>query len=160
AQWWARNEASPATQYIGLGLYVVATAVIMCPLLWICSYLLQAPQLIPIAGLLTLAIVGGLVATAFVTRKDFSGLYPILMVGAFLALGIVLAAVIFGFTVGLWYSVALVALMGGFVLYQTSSLIHDFPTHLPVAAALMLFASIATMFYHILRILLLLNSRD
>ena len=42
AQWWARNEASPATQYIGLGLYVVATAVIMCPLLWICSVLLKA----------------------------------------------------------------------------------------------------------------------
>jgi FtsH-binding integral membrane protein len=159
AQWWVRNEASPGTQYLGLGLYVAAEAFIMTPLLWICVAF-SDPTLIPTAGLLTLGLTAGLVATAFLTKKDFSGLYPILMVGGFIAMGVIVAACIFGFHLGLFFAFAMVALLSGFILYEASSLIHTFPTHMPVAAALMLFASIATLFWWILRILMELNNRN
>ena len=44
----------------------------------------------------------------------------------------------------------------GFILYDTSNVIHRFRTDQHVAAALELFASLAYLFYHVLRILILL----
>jgi uncharacterized protein len=35
ANWWANSQTSPAMQYLGLGLYVVAEAIIFVPLLYI-----------------------------------------------------------------------------------------------------------------------------
>jgi len=159
AQMLARSRSSPGVQYLGLGLYVVAEAVIMLPLLYIATYFINDPTLIPTAGILTLAVFGGLTVSVFLTRKDFSGLYPILCVGSLVALGVIIAAVCFGFTLGLFFALAMVALMCGFILYETSNIMLSHPTDMHVAAALMLFSSIATLFYYILYILMLLSSR-
>src|SRR6185369_4933876 len=35
AEWWANSTTSPAMQYLGLGLYVVAEAIIFVPLLYV-----------------------------------------------------------------------------------------------------------------------------
>ncbi|EHY1099267.1 Bax inhibitor-1 family protein, partial [Salmonella enterica subsp. enterica serovar Schwarzengrund] len=45
----------------------------------------------------------------------------------------------------------------GFILYDTSNIIHHYPTDRPAGAALHLFASIATMFWYILRIFMSRN---
>ena len=55
---------------------------------------------------------------------------------------------------------AMVALMSGYILYETSFVLLHHRTDQPVAAAVMLFSSVATLFYYILRILMELNSRD
>ena len=64
-----------------------------------------------------------------------------------LAFGLIVAAIIFGnfFTLGLWFSFAMVALLSGYILYYTSNVIHHYPTDKHVAAALALFSSIATL---------------
>jgi FtsH-binding integral membrane protein len=168
AQTWARSESSRAVQYLGLGLYVVVEAIIFLPLLIILDVLTSegqiagtSGQLIATAGILTLSVFAGLTLTVFVTRKDFSFLAPILCVGAMLALGLIVAAVFLPVTLGLWFSFAMVALMAGFVLFETSQIMLHYRTDQHVAAALTLFASAATMFFYMLRLLmLLLASRD
>jgi FtsH-binding integral membrane protein len=163
AQTWSRSESSRALQYAGLGLYVVAEAFIILPLLFVCYYQFgpgEGNAIVSSAGIFTLAVFGGLTLTAFVTRKDFSFLYPIVFVGTFLALGLIVVALLFHFTLGLLFSFAIVVLMAGSILAQTSEILHRHRTDQYVAAALGLFASIATMFYYILKILIILNSNN
>jgi FtsH-binding integral membrane protein len=151
---WARSEVSRGMQYLGLGLYVVAEAVIFLPILYIAVHF-SDPNIIPTAGILTLAVFAGLTATVFITRKDYSFLAPVLCVGGFLALGGVIAAVIIGsVTFGLVLAFFIVGLACVSILYQTSAILHHYRTDQHVAASLGLFAAVATLFYQILWILL------
>ncbi len=161
ARTWARSETSVGVQYLGLAAYVVLEAIFFVPLLFIAYYWCQDRTLIPTAGILTLAVFGGLTAAVFTTRKDFSFLGPILCVASFLACGFIVAAVIFGFHLGLLFGFAMVALASAFILYDTSNVIHHFRTDQHVAAALDLFASVAYLFYYVLWILIQLSgNRD
>jgi hypothetical protein len=160
AQTWARSDTSRGLQYLGLGLYVVAQAVIFLPLLLIAVYYTKDKTVIPTAGILTLAVFAGLTLAVFVTKKDFSFLGPILCVGTLIALGVIVAGVIVGFSLGLFFSFAMVALMSAFILYDTSNVMLHYRTDQHVAAALALFASVATLFWYILQIVMSLSSRD
>lgn len=150
---WARSDASVQMQYVGLGLYIAAQAVIFTPLLYIAAYY-SSPDVIPTAGLLTLALFGGLTATAFITRADFSFLRSILAIGGFVALGVIAGSILFGFTLGLFFSAIMVVFAAGSVLYTTSNIIHHYRTDQHVAASLALFAAVALMFWYILQIFL------
>lgn len=152
AEAWARSATSPTLQYLGLGLYIVAEAVIFLPLLYIANNFY--PNTIPTAGILTLSIFAGLTLAVFVTRRDFSYLGPVLSVGGLLLLGYFVAAMIFGFSIGLFFCFAVVALMCGYILYYTSNILFHYRTDQHVAASLALFASVATLFYYIVIILM------
>jgi len=156
---WARSATSPGMQYLGLGLYVVAEAIIFLPLLYIAAHY-SAPNVIPTAGLLTLTIFAGLTGTVFITRKDFSFMRGALMIGGFAALGIIVGGLLFGFSLGLWFSLAMVLLAAGYVLYYTSNVLFHYRTDQHVAASLALFAAIALMFWYILRVVMALAGRD
>jgi len=158
AEWWANSTTSIAMQYLGLGLYVVAEAVIFVPLLSIAVAFGSAnvlPNAIIITGLLFL----GLTVTAFTTRKDFSFLGSILKIGSFVALGVIVASYAFGFTLGLLFSSVMVMFAAAAILYTTSNIIHKYNTNQHVAAALSLFAAVALLFWYVLRILLSIARR-
>jgi FtsH-binding integral membrane protein len=157
AQMWAMSDTSRGIQYLGLALYVVAQAIIFLPLLFIAAYF-SDPSVIPTAAIMTLAMFAGLTLTVFVTGRDYSFLGPILSIAAFLALGLIIAAILFHFTLGLVFSFAMVALASGYIIYDTSNILHHYRTDQYVAAALALFASVALLFYYILRILISINS--
>ncbi len=160
ADTWANRAGSPGLQYLGLGLYVVAEAILFLPLLFIGAYY-SDPSVIPTAGLLTGIVFFGLTATVFVTGKDFSFLRGMLVVSFFAALGIIIAGAIFGFHLGLLFSSIMVVLAGGYVLYVTSNVLYHYRTDQHVAAALALFAAIALLFWYILRIVIALaGGRD
>jgi FtsH-binding integral membrane protein len=156
AQAWAQSAASPAVQYLGLGLYIFVQAIIFIPILFVATHF-SDPSVIPTAGIMTLAMFGGLTATVFITGKDYSFLGPILGLASFVALGFIIAAIIFGFTLGLVFSFAMVALASAFIIYDTSNVLHHYRTDQHVAAALALFASVAVLFFYILRILIALS---
>jgi FtsH-binding integral membrane protein len=158
ANWWAQSDTSPALQYAGLALYVVAEAVIFLPLLYVAAFL-SAPDIIPKAGMLTMAVFAGLTFIAFTTRHDFSYLGSILWLASFLALGAILVSIFFGTGLGLWFSLAMVVVASGFILYDTSNILHRYRTDQHVAASLALFASVALLFWYILRILMAMNRR-
>lgn len=149
---WARSDTSSAVQYAGLGLYVVAEAVIFMPLLWIAGQ--YDPGAIPTAGLVTLVLFGGLTGIVFLTRRDFSFMRGILGVAALGAFGVIIASAIFGFSLGVFFSGAMVVLAGGYILYYTSNVLHHYRTHQHVAAALALFSAVALLFWYVLRIFL------
>ena len=158
ARWWAYNGTSQAMAYAGLVLYVVFMALWFIPTLFVAIHYTKDPTILPTAAILTLSIFGGLTAAAFVTKKDFSFLGPILSVVTLLMIGLIVAGLIFGFTIGLWFSFLGVAVMSGFILYDTSNIIHKFRTDMHVAAALELFASVAILFLYIMDILMSLSS--
>jgi FtsH-binding integral membrane protein len=155
AQSMARARRSVGMQYAGLALYVLLYTLLFLPILTIASdpkYGIGNPSLPLQAGIVTLAVFGGLTVAVFASGKDFSFLGPILMVSSFLALGVILAAIFFGFSLGLVFSALMVALFAGFIIYDTSNIIHRYGTGEHVAASMALFGSAAMLFYYILRI--------
>lgn len=153
----AWSQSSRALQYLGLGVSVIAQALLLQPLLWVAMLKLgagDAQAVILQAATVTLAIFVGLTLTVFVTRRDFSFLRSALMVGSFAALGIIVASMIFGFSLGAVFAGVMILLMAGYILYQTGQIARDFPPTAHVAAALLLFSTIATLFWYVLQFLM------
>lgn len=152
----AHKTRSLPMQYAALAGFVVAEAIIFVPLLVLAE--LNAPGAIQSAALVTLTGFGLLTAVVFWTKKDLSFLGGLLMWAGILALVAIVAGVVFGFELGTWFSLAMVGLAGASILYDTSNVLHHFPEDRYVAAALQLFASVALMFWYVLR--LFIGSRD
>ena len=146
----AHRTQSLPLQYLALGGFVMAEAIIFVPLLWMgFNY---APGAITSAVWVTAAGFAGLTAIAFWSGKDFSFLGSVLKWGGFCALGLIVAGVLFGFRLGTFFSVAMVAFAGAAILYDTSNVLRRYPESRYVGAALELFASVAMMFWYVLRI--------
>jgi FtsH-binding integral membrane protein len=152
---WAASGSSKGMQYLGLGLYVVAEAAIFLPMLLFAKA--YDPMAIGKAGVVTGGLVLGLTAIAFTTKTDFTFLGGALKIGGIVAIGLVVSAILFGFGLGTWFSVAMIVLAAGSILYTTSGMLYHYAPGQHVAASLGLFASVATMFYYVLRLFM---SRD
>jgi uncharacterized protein len=148
----AQTSTSIGMQYFAYAMYVLAEAIIFVPLLYIAN--LKAPGTIDSATLITALGAGGLMVVAHRTRKDFSFLRAILMWGGVLAVIAIIGAVVFGAQLGTWFSVLMIGFAGAAVLYDTSNIIHYYPEDRYVSAAMQLFASIALMFWYVLRLLM------
>ncbi len=118
----------------------------------------QAPEVLTQASIVTLLVFSGLTAYVFVSRKDFSFLGGALAIAAFGMLGLIVAGILFGFAPGLWFSVLGVLVFSGYILYDTSRILHHYPVNAHVAAAIELFVSLILLFQYILR--LFLSNRD
>jgi FtsH-binding integral membrane protein len=156
---WASSTTSLTTQYLGLGLFVVAEAVIFLPLLYVAQRL--GPDTIVAAALMTGIVFGGLTLVVFTTRADLSSWGKYLWVAGFVALGVIVASIITGgFGLGVIFSACMIALASGYILYETSNVLHHYRTDQYVAAALALFASVAILFWYILRFVIAFSGRD
>ena len=153
---WAHSDTGRGVQYAGLGLYIVAEAVIFLPLIYIAAHYGGAAVL-PTAALATGAVFTGLTAMVVITRKNFSFLGPILGIAGMAAFALIACAVLFGFNLGIVFTVAMIALAAGYILYTTSNILHEYRTDQYVAASLALFAAVALLFYYIL---MLFMNRD
>ena len=149
------TSESKGAQYAALGGFVVAESIIFVPMLWLANQ--YAPGAIQSAAIVTLIGFAGLTAVAFVTRKDFSFLRGMLMWGGVVAMLAIVGGILFGFELGTWFSVAMIGFAGAAILYDTSNVLHHFPEDRYVGAALQLFASVALMFWYVLRLFM---SRD
>ncbi|MFG6097116.1 Bax inhibitor-1 family protein [Leptothoe sp. ISB3NOV94-8A] len=153
----ASNMAAKAddvnAQYTGLGLYVVGEAIIFAPLLYM-AVAFSDPTVLPTAGIITLFLFGGLTAVAFTSGKDFAFLGGILKVGGMVALGLIVCSLLFGFSLGLFFSFFMVTFAAAAILYKTSNVMHRYSTNQHVAASLELFAAVMLLFWYVLRILM------
>lgn len=177
AQKLAMSETSRGLQYVGLGLAVIAQAVLLQPLLWVLMIRFgsasevfandsatpvlshQAASILGQAVVITLAIFIGLTLTVFVSKKDFSFMRGALTMGSFAMLGTIVASMIFGFHLGAIFCGIGILLLAGYILYQTSLLMSYFPPTAYVAASLMLFSTVATLFWYVLQFLMSMNRR-
>ncbi len=158
---WARNSTSVAKQYAGLSLYVVLESLIFAPFLFFATRFEGqfGPVLIPAAAI-TLVLFGGLTVIVFITGKDFSFMRAFLMFGGLLAMAVMVGGIVFGFNLGLFFTVAMIGLACGYILYDTSNVMLHYRTDQHVAAALALFAAVALLFWYVLRLVMALQSRD
>lgn len=142
-------------QYLALLLYVIAEAFIFIPLIFIAMVTAAdgGMEILNQAAILTLSLFSGLSAVVLLTKKDFSFLKSALAIVFFIALGLIIAGILFGFNLGLWFSVGMVVLASGSILYQTSNMVHKYSEDQYVGASLGLFASLMLLFWYILSIL-------
>lgn len=152
--WLARKVAYKAEslpmQYLGLAGYVLAETFILIPLLYQTERI--APGAIEYAAQFTAVGFVGLTAIVVITKKDFSFLRATLMWAGFIALGLIIIALLFGFRLGMWFDVTMIAVGGGSVLYDTSKIMRRYNKHKYVSASIELFASIALIFWYSLRL--------
>ncbi len=156
-QWIVANAAqdllNPGKQYAALFGMAALEALIFAPFLYQVFNQQGGTTTVAAAALLTIVGFGGLSVVAFVTRKDLSFIRPMMMFGGIAALVLILGAVLFGFELGVWFSVAMIALAGGSILYQTQTIIRRYPVDAHVAASLALFSSVMMLFWYVLRLL-------
>jgi FtsH-binding integral membrane protein len=163
----ARADMPPVVKYLGLFLYICIEAIFLLPILYVAT---KDPRyggmaIVNQAAVLTLVTFGGLSLTVFLTKKDFSFLGYGLMLASWLLFGLVIVAIVmplFGgpsIALGTWFSFLVIALAAGYILYDTSNILHHYGTDEHVAASLELLADVVLLFYHILRVLML-NRED
>ncbi|WP_298519847.1 Bax inhibitor-1 family protein [uncultured Kordia sp.] len=153
----AMRSKDKTMHHAALFLYVIAEAFIFVPLIFIATQVgaMEGTNVLTQAAIVTLALFTGLSAVVLMTKKDFSFLRSILTIGSFIALGLIVAGTFFGgFQLGLWFSVGMVALAAGSILYQTSNMVHKYEEEQYVAASLGLFASLMLLFWYIISIFL------
>ena len=147
---WARSAVSASTQYMGLGLYVVAQAIIFVPLLYIASE--NRPESRSLGRRGHVGAVRSVDGRRVCHADRFFVPAVGLIFGGFAALALIVVAILFGFELGPIFTVAMIALACGYILYDTSNVLHHYRIGQHVAAALALFASVALLFWYILRL--------
>ncbi len=155
----AHRLESTMAQYAAFGAFVALWAVMFVPILAMAMAMdaQSGGNMIESAAITTIAGCAALIATVMITRKDFSFLRGIMVWGFFIAIGLIAASWAFGWNLGTWFSVGMIGFAGVAVLYDTSNIMHHYPKDKYVAASMALFASIAMMFFYILRLFM---SRD
>lgn len=147
----AHRVASVPAQLAAYGALVVVEAAIFTPFLYLVAQ--RADGVIVDAVILTALGFAGLTVVALTSGRDFSVLGAFLKWGFVVALVAIVGAVLFGFQLGTWFSVAMIAFAGAAILYDTSRALHDYPPGREVAASMQLFASVMLLFWYVLRLL-------
>jgi FtsH-binding integral membrane protein len=154
ARSWAESGSSPSWQYAGLSLYVVAEALIFVPIMHIAISMTNSPAIPIQAGLITAIVFAALTAFVFLTKADLSSWGSYLGMAGLGLLAVAIAGMVFGFSLGLFFSGAMIVLLCGYIMYDTSNVLHRFQTNQHVAASLALFASVATLMWYVMRLLM------
>lgn len=148
--------ALPRTQNSAAGIPVIfgVTGLLGFGLGPMISYYLSVnPSIVMVAMGGTGAIFLGLSGYALTTRKDFSFLGGFLFVGLLVAIGAMFLNLFLGIpALALAVSAAVIMIMSGLILYQTSALINGGETNY-IAATAGLFLSILNIFTSLLHIL-------
>jgi uncharacterized protein len=155
-QWFAAQAVADlgnvGRQYMGLFAIAASYAVMFSPFLYyVFNY--QGAGTVVNAAVITGVGFAVLTAIGLFTATDMSFLRPLVMWGFGIALVLIVGALLFGFNLGTWFSVAMIGLAGAAILYQTQQALREYPEEAYVAAAAGLFASIMTMFWYVLRLL-------
>ena len=157
---WAHSNISREKQYLGLGVFILAEAIIFMPLIFMAMRMTPDGQLLQNAGLVTVALAAGLTFTAFTSKINFSFLGRGLAIGGFIAFGVIIAAMVFGFSLGTWFSGAMILFAAASILYSTSNIIHEYNPEQHVAASLALFSSVGLLFWYILQFMMAFGGDD
>jgi FtsH-binding integral membrane protein len=149
----AHDLANPGRQYGGLFALAGAEALIFAPFLYY-VFNVEGGGAVTVGAAAVVTVLGfaGLTAIGLFTRRDLSFMRPLIMWAAVMSLVLIVAALLFGFELGVWFSVAMVALAGGAILYQTQTILRTYPDGAHVGAAVQLFASMMLLFWYVLRI--------
>lgn len=142
------------TQYAGYAALVAANALLFVAPLTLASLQPGLEGTISTAAWISLLAFAGLSGVGITTSKDFSFLRGIVRWGMILALVAIVAAVITGTVLGTVFIVAMIGLAGAAILYETQQIYRSFPVGTEVPAAMVLFSSLALLFWYVLQLLM------
>lgn len=146
----AHRNISRNMQYLAMFGFVLAWAIILVPLLYAAMRI--NPGVIESAAMVTLLGFAVLTAIVMFTGHDFSFMRSFLLWVGGAAMIAIVAGVLFGFHLGTWFSVGMIAYSGAAILYNTSNVLKHYPKDRYVGASLSLFSSIALMFWYVAQI--------
>jgi len=149
----ASRMDSVGSQYGGLFLLAFAEAVIFAPFLYMVFTSDGGTATVQTAAVITILGFGALSVVGFTTKKDLSFLRPLVMWGGIVAMGLIVLGLLGILQLGVFFSVAMIGLAGAAILYQTQTILRQYPEWAYVSAAIGLFASLMTMFWYVLRLL-------
>lgn len=149
----AHDLENPARQYGGLFGLAAAEALIFAPFLYY-IFNVDGGGTVTVASAAVVTVLGfaGLTVVGLITRRDLSFLRPLVMWAGVMALVVIVAAVLFGLELGVWFSLAMIAMAGAAILYQTQAILRSYPETAHVGAAVQLFASVMLLFWYVLRL--------
>lgn len=149
----AHDLENPARQYGGLFGLAAAEALIFAPFLYY-VFNVDGGGTVTVASAAVVTVLGfaGLTVVGLITRRDLSFLRPLVMWAGVMALVVIVAAVLFGLELGVWFSLAMIAMAGAAILYQTQAILRSYPETAHVGAAVQLFASVMLLFWYVLRL--------
>jgi FtsH-binding integral membrane protein len=150
----AHNLGNTGAQYAGLFALAAMFALMFSPLLYIAFNTDDGSATVGSAALVTIIGFAALTLVAFVTRRDLSFLRPLIVWGSLVAIGLIIAAVLFGFQLGIVFTIAMIGLAGASILYQTQTIVRRYPEWAHVGAAVSLFSSLMMLFWYVLRLFL------
>lgn len=153
----AHDLGNTSAQYGGLFLLALAEALIFAPFLYLAFNLSDGGTTVAWAAVVTALGFGALSLVAFTTRRDLSFLRPLILWGGIVAIALIIAAVAFGFGLGIVFTIAMLGLAGASILYQTQQIIRRYPEWAYVGAAVSLFASVMLLFWYVLRLFMQLR---
>jgi FtsH-binding integral membrane protein len=155
----AFTQSTPGLNLAMLFLYSAIQGAVAGPLLTLVER--YAPGIPAQAGLLTIAVFGGLTFYAFTSKKDFNFLGGMLMVGL---IGLIVSGLVLIFfhssLMSMVYSLFGILIFSGFVLYDTSNIMKRLSPGMEVGGAIALYLDFINLFYFILRLLTSMNRRD
>jgi FtsH-binding integral membrane protein len=140
---------------VAYAVYIVFFGLMLTPLVTIAA---NYDGMLNQAVLITAVVFSGLTGYVFWSGKDFSFLGGALSVMFFALIAIGLGGWLFGFHLGMAYTVAVALFYALYILYDTSKILHHYPTTAHMTAAIVLFTDVVLLFKQIL--ILLLQARD
>lgn len=153
-QRWAENSISLEKQYMAWAGGILLESLIFLPMIGMALMVSQDANLLQQASIVTIALVVGLTAVVFTTGKDFSFLRPMLTIGFFVAIGLIVLSAIFGFTLGVWFSGGMVLFAAAAILYETSQIQHHYHESQYVGASLSLFSAVGMLFWYVIQFMM------
>ena len=156
ARYMARADMPAGGQVPRPGLYTVIEALFLLPILYVATTPEYGMGIVNQAAILTLITFGGLTLTVFMTRARLLRPRADPCVASLAMLGVIVGGIhVRHLALGLWISFVCIALAAGYILYDTSNILHHYATDEHVGASLELLADVVLLFYHILRVLML-----
>ncbi len=141
------------------GIYAALWGAVLGPMLTLLNEV--APGVPLQAGILTVAVFGCLTLYVFQTGKDFQWLGGLLFVAI---LGLIISSLVMMFfnvpLLSTLYSFIGVLVFSGFILYDTSEIMHRLTPDEAITGSIELFVDFIGLFLHILNLLTSLKSRD
>ena len=140
----------PNLSYLGPIIAITAESIIFAPLFAYADYFHDGA--IENATYASMLIIFSLIGAVHLTKTNFEPLGLFLKLGSIIALGFIVASVIFDFSLGMAFSWAMLALATGYILYDTSQIVRVYKPNQYILASTRLLGSALFFFYYVLRI--------
>jgi uncharacterized protein len=152
ASYLASSTTNRALHYVGLIGYALVEGFITVPI--VAGFLFNGSRggnLLAQASGLTVLIFAILTAVVFITKPNLSFLAKLLPFAGISSIVLIILSIIFGFTLGVWFSIAMIMLASSYILFETSNMTQRYNSTQYVASALALFSSVVMLFWYIIR---------